>query len=313
MYNLIVVVDRYRNYQPRRYTRQPQKKNHKGLFVVLCVAFLLVGGRSVLNKVQATGGALSSSASTAPKLKPLIKAEPIATSTWNDISQKVGVIIDQNPGLDISVAVIDVSTNTKANYGIQDNFAGASTTKVLTAITYLHEAEAGRESMTKTINGKSIRTHLKQMVNQSNNDSWATLNKELTYAKIENYARSLGITSYTYKDNTITAGDEALLLQKLFKGELINETNQKLLLSFMQNTNNEDMIPKVIPSGATIYHKYGQLEDRLHDAAIVDYNNRPLVVVVYTKGGANDGSNYKIRTSLVKQLAQSVIETVYTL
>lgn len=79
----------------------------------------------------------------------------------------------------------------------------------------------------------------------------------------------------------------------------------------MQNTTDETMIPKVIPSGATIYHKYGILDDSLHDTAIVDYQNKPFVLTIYTK--SNDGSNSDTdyRRDAIKQLATSVFQTIY--
>ncbi len=250
-------------------------------------------------------------ASSTPKPAKKVTAEPIASNIWNDLNQQVTAIINENPKLDISVAITDVVTNTKANYGIQDNFAGASTTKVLTAVTFLHEAEQGRQSLTKQFGGMTAKQHIKLMINQSNNESWNILNTQVTYKKIEEYARSIGVSSYSAKGNVITASDEALVLQKLYNGDLLTDANKKLLLSYMQDTNNEAMIPKAIPEGATIYHKYGQLEDRLHDAAIVEYKERPVVLVIYTKGGAADGSNYSARTQLIQKISSTVFATIY--
>lgn len=80
----------------------------------------------------------------------------------------------------------------------------------------------------------------------------------------------------------------------------------------MQNTNNEDLIPRVKPSGATLYHKYGQLEGRLHDAAIIDYEGRPIVLVVYTKGdNTTDSAVLASRTKLIQDLAQVVFKNIY--
>jgi beta-lactamase class A len=312
MYNSYVMIDRYRNYQPYRPAAPRRKKRRSGLSTLVVVALLVFGGKTVWGKIQSSQSPKPAANST-PKPAKKVLAEPIPSTTWSDLNQKVNVLINQNPGLDISVAVIDISSSTKANYGIQDNFAGASTTKVLTAAAYLNAVENGSRSLTKTISGKSAKEHLRLMINKSDNNSWAALNSDLTYTKIKAFAHSLGISSYNPTKNLITASDEALLLQKLYSGNLLSDTNKKLLLSYMQNTNNEDMIPKVSPSGAKLYHKYGQLEDRLHDAAILDYKDRPLVIVIYTKGGASDGSNYTTRTKLVKDLAQTIIDTIYAI
>lgn len=304
------MIDRYRNYQPYRPTARRTKKRKSKLPFIIVVALLFFGGKVVMGKLQSISPT-SSAANSLPKPKPKISAEPISSTTWADLNQNVTAIINENPSLDISVAIIDVGSSTKANYGIQDNFAGASTTKVLTAAAYLDAVEDGMRSLTKTIDGRTAKEHLRLMINRSDNNSWASLNGDLTYTKIKAYANSLGMSSYNPSKNLITASDEALLLQKLYKGDLLNEEHKSLLLSFMQNTNNEDMIPVVTPDNAKLYHKYGQLEDRLHDAAIIDYKNRPIVLVIYTKGGASDGSNYASRTALIQQLAKTVIDTIY--
>lgn len=306
------MVDRYRNYQPR-YTqlREPKKKHHKRWLLLFVIAALVVGGKTLTSNAEPTKED-SPAPAAAQKPKPVIKADPISSTTWNDLGVKINALIAEQPKLDISVAVIDLNSNTSANYGIQDNFAGASTTKVLTAVAYLKKVEDGSRTLTQKVNGTAAQQQIKLMINQSNNDSWAALNKNLTYTALEAYAKSIGINSYKSKANTITASDEALLLKKLYKDELINAEHKALLLSYMQNTNNEAMIPKVLPAGATLYHKYGQLEDRLHDAAIIDYKQQPIVVVIYTKGGASDGSNYQTRVQLIQQFAQTVFDTVYT-
>ena len=304
------MVDRYRNYQPRRPSHKPKPKNHRIFYVLAAAALLLFGGKTVLGKVESEKSSESKTTSL-PKSKATIKADPITSNTWNDLNQKVSEIINQNSAVNISVAVIDISTNTKGNYGIQDNFAGASTTKVLTAAAYLHDVETGKSTLEETISGATADVQIRRMINQSNNTSWEALNATVGAERLESYAHKNGMSSYKYYGNLITSSDQALLLSKLYKKELLNDSHTKLLLSFMKNTNNEDMIPVVAPQGSTFYHKYGQLEDRLHDAAIIDYKNRPISLVVYTKGGASDGSNYASRIQLVQQLASAVITTIY--
>lgn len=138
------MVDRYRNYQPRRRPPVRQKKSHRGFYIFLLAIFLIFGGKSVIGKMQADKDKPQTKSSTVPKPKKTVNAEPISNTTWDSLSQKVNAIISEQPGLDISVAVIDISSNTKANYGVQEAFHGASTTKVLTATAYLHDVETGK-------------------------------------------------------------------------------------------------------------------------------------------------------------------------
>lgn len=304
------MVDRYRNYHPQRHSRQVPRKKHRGLFMFILALLVFFGGKTLLAH-RTTDSTRETTTSTIPKPKKTVKAEPISSNTWNDLSQKVNAVINENPSLNIAVAVVDINTNTSANYGIQDNFAGASTTKVLTAVAYLHDVETGKRTLTEKFSGATAQVHLRRMINQSNNESWEALNTAVGSTRLELYAHEHGISSYKYYGNLMTSSDQALLLSKLYKQEFLNESNTRLLLSFMQNTNNETMIPAVKPSGSTLYHKYGQLEDRLHDSAIIVHNNRPIVLAIYTKGGASDGSNYTSRTKLIQSLATTVFSTVY--
>ena len=301
------MIDRYRNYQPRRRRSAPVKKHRVGRYLVLVLIIGFFGGKYIWSSMKKPINTTTSSASTKVKPKPKVTAEPLSSTTWTTLDQRINAVIAENPTLDISVAVIDIKTSTRANYGIQNNFAGASTTKVLTAAAYLHDIEAGKYAM--TAEGKN---QLRLMINRSDNTAWDTLNRKVGYNNLNIYAQSIGLSSFNWNGNIITASDQAILLEELYRRKLLSEENTTLLLSFMQNTNNEDMIPTVTPAGATLWHKYGQLEDRLHDAAIIEFKQRPLAVVIYTKGGATDGSNYTPRTQLVGRIAQTIFDTMYT-
>lgn len=306
------MTDRYRNYQPRYSPSQKRKRRKKtGVFnwqLLFLIVLLLGGGKFIVGKVTGHSEAQPTT-STTPKPAKKVLAEPITSTTWNDLNQKVTAIITENAPLNISVAVIDMTTNTKANYGVQEAFHGASTTKVLTAAAYLHDVEQGRSTLTENLGGGSAQSHIKRMINLSDNNSWAVLNSAVGHGRLDSYAKSNGINSYHYLGNLMTASDQALLLSKLYQRQLLNEEHTKLLLSYMQNTNNEDMIPKSKPGG-TLYHKYGQLEDRLHDSAILVYKDRPIVLVVYTKG-MSDGNVYSARTQMIQHIAKTVFDTIY--
>ncbi len=252
------MIDRYRNYQPQRRQHRRRKSHSKKWLVFIAVIAAFIAGKMILGIFDQTKEPVVSSSKTdVPKAKP--KPDEIATSTWNELETNVNAIIGQNPTIDISVSVIDANTSTSYNFGIQDNYAGASTTKVLTAAAFLSQVEAGTQKLDAPLGNSTARQQIKQMINRSNNESWALLNKAVGYTELEAYAKSIGANSYQWSGNIITAADEALILKKLYKRELINNDHTALLLSYMQNTNNEDMIPVVIPTGATFYHKYGQI------------------------------------------------------
>lgn len=310
------VNDRYRTYQPvynrPRHKRQPPKK-HRGRRFLVFIILISVGFYGYLHFFKNTDAATNVE-QTVKKVvkKKKVEAVPISDNTWNDMRTKVDAIIAANPGINIGVSVIDDKTGVKQDYGLQDPYHGASTTKVLTAAAFLHQVEQGKYTLSTPLGGRSANEHLRLMLNRSNNESWAALNSAVGYSQLTNYAHENGIASYQYIGNLMKPSDQALLLQKVYGRKLVNDEHTSLMLGYMQNTNNEDMIPVVAPAGSTFYHKYGQLDDRLHDGAIIDYKKRPLILVIYTKGGGNAyGTIYTARTQLIQTISKTVIDTFY--
>ena len=309
------MIDRYRNYQPiSRRPSEPKKPRHKGRRRLLTLSVLIA--LCVFGYFKITNSQDKSATNETPKPAPVVKtkvtATPIPATAWSDVEAQVNAAIVANPDLNIGVSIIDSKTNTKVDYGSQEAYAGASTTKVLTAAAFLHQVEQGKYTLQTMFSGRTAQEHIRLMLNRSNNESWATLNNAVGTSALTQYARDNGINSYNYVGNLMKPSDQALLLQKVYKRELVNDEHTKLMLSYMQNTNNEDMIPVVTPVDAVLYHKYGQLEDRLHDGAIIEYKKRPLILVIYTKGGATNGSIYGTRIALIQSIAKSVIDTFYT-
>jgi beta-lactamase class A len=222
-----------------------------------------------------------------------------------DLNQQLNTIFNQHSQISISVAFIDLDNDTIMNIGESQAFKGASTTKLITAIYFLHQVELGNASLNEMIGVQTAKWQLQQMIQQSNNDSWALLNHNLGYQNLNNYAHQIGLSSFDFDTNNIPASDEVLLLQELYNGQLLNQTHTDLLLSFMQDTNNEDLIPAALPSETTVYHKYGILDNNVHDVAIIKHNNKSFAIAIFTN--SNDPVNYQQRTELFHKITQIIL------
>jgi beta-lactamase class A len=66
--------------------------------------------------------------------------------------------------------------------------------------------------------------------------------------------------------------------------KVLDQEHTEQLLSSMHGTNFEDLIPAAVPAAVSVFHKYGLLDDELHDAAILSTSAGSYVLVVYTKG-----------------------------
>ena len=267
---------------------------------IIVVAAILATGYSITKKTSANTRSQNKETQEVTTISSAAAATQTAAAKAAFIAN-VQRAIQSYSSADIGVSMVDIDSGAQTDVGETAAFTAASTTKVLTAILYLHEVEQGTTTLDTDIDGTDAQTLLQKMINLSDNDAWASLNEFLGKPQLQAYAANLGLSSYDPYENTITPHDEAALLAKLYKGQLVSAEHAQLLYAFMQHTSNEDLIPAALPSDATIYHKYGYLGGELHDAAIISYKGHHIALTIYTKG--TDLSDYDARTTVFHTIA----------
>jgi beta-lactamase class A len=289
-----------------KHSRRPLK-----VFVaaIIVIAAILASGYSITKKTSAHTRTQTTEQKEATTISSAAAKVQEAAAKTTFISS-VQSAINGYTGADIGVSMVDLDTGAQTDVGESAAFTAASTTKVLTAVLYLHRVEQGSAALDTVIDGTDAQTLLQKMINLSDNNAWADLNDYLGKPQLQAYATALSLTSYDPYENTITPHDEAQLLAKLYDGELITQTHAQLLYSFMQHTSNEDLIPAALPSGATIYHKYGYLGGELHDAAIITYEGHHIALTIYTKG--DDLSDYDARTAVFHTITDAALTYMKT-
>lgn len=225
-----------------------------------------------------------------------------------ELDGQIGAIIAANSAYAVGVSLIDLSDGVVHGYGVQGNFVAASTAKILAASAYYHLVETGRASLSTPMGGSTAGTQIRQMVQQSNNNSWALILSAVGYWGIAAYAASIGIT-YDCTVNLLTPEEMARTLELLYTGRLLNARHTAQLLSYMQNTNFETLIPPAVPPGIEVFHKYGLLYGNLHDASILVKGGRAFVFVVYTRGLSY--SDMGPRTWIIQQLTRTVTDALF--
>jgi len=217
--------------------------------------------------------------------------------------------IQKYPYMDVGIAVIDIKTGDSQTYGVQNPFVAASTAKLLTAISYLHDVEKGSTTLSQQVGSRSAQDALKALIIDSDNDAWNDFNNGImSHAELTSYATSIGLTNYNPDTNTITPGNVAKLLSDLYQHKLINGEHTDLLLSYMAQAKEVEFITNTIPSNAKLYHKPGYLADRVHDAAIVDDGKRPFVLVIFSKSRST-GYNMTQGEALFKNITLATTQT----
>lgn len=292
----------YRRAEP---VHVPYRRNHRTLAVLLTVAGLLIGGFIFWP---------SDNKQDTPESVASVKAAKTYTPSDSQIAAmdaKIKETIRRYPGIQVSVAIQTINGDTKYQYGVTNPYDAASVGKLITAIDYLRDVEAGRRTMNQKINGIPATDAMRLMIEQSDNAAWEGFNGLIGHPELERYAQSVGLTNYDADTNTVTSSDVATLLAKLYQKKLLNSQHTGLLLSFMKNANEREHIVEAIGSSAIVYHKAGWLDDRVHDTAIVDDGSYPYVLVIFTKmnyGTFNKTAGQDIYKSITETTTQTFIE-----
>lgn len=217
------------------------------------------------------------SASPSASLDAAAPASAPAPGTVDEaLDARIKAILDANSQYQIGVALVDVSRDPGAadvhEYGVREEFVAASTAKVLAAAAYYHLVETGAASLDDPLGNYTAGFQLREMIQQSDNDSWSLIMDAVGHEQLTEYAGSLGV-SYDPEINTLTPAEMATILAGVYSGTLLTAGDTAQLLSYMQDTNYETLIPAAVPEGITVFHKYGLLDDELHDAAVLAQGN----------------------------------------
>ncbi|NUT71105.1 serine hydrolase [Pseudarthrobacter sp. C4D7] len=271
--------------------------------LILALAVLLVIVGTLTLAVVRSGPPLGAGVPA----QPAVPAAPVAAAPAS-LRDNVDKILQESDEYRIGLALADVSGGAELTFGDESTFTAASTAKILTAAAYYHLVELGQASLDDPMGDYDAAFQLKAMVNDSNNDSWLLLMDAVGYPQLTAYAASLGVT-YDPEQNLLTAADMALILKKLYAGELLDKDHTDQLLGYMQDTNNEDLIPAGSRSGVDVHHKYGEISGELHDAALLSYRGSTFALVIYTENPAgvpDDG-----QADVIRDLTKAVEDALF--
>ena len=224
------------------------------------------------------------------------------------LDAEINDVLRANSAYQVGVALIDMRDGVVHEYGVKTKFVAASTGKVLAAAAYYHLVETGKASLTAPMGASTAGQQIRQMIQQSNNDSWALILAAVGHKGLTDYAAALGIP-YDRTVNGLTPAEMGRTLAELYSGRLLNATNTAQLLSYMRDTNYELMIPAAAPPGVEVFHKYGLLQGYLHDASILVHGDRAYVFVVYTLGQST--ADIAAKTQVIHQLTATVTAALF--
>lgn len=262
---------------------------------------------------QSAATTAEAGASPSASLNAAVQASgPASGAVDAALDARIQAILAANSQYQIGVALVGLSQGAGSadvhEYGVREKFVAASTAKVLAAAAYYHLVETGAASLDDPLGSYTAGFQLREMIQQSDNDSWSLIMDAVGHEELTEYAASLGV-SYDPETNTLTPAEMATIVSRLYSGTLLNADHTAELLSYMQDTNYETLLPAAVPDGITVFHKYGLLGGELHDAGILARDGTAYALVIYTKG--KDLSDVPERTEVIHQLTQAVAGALF--
>lgn len=288
----------YSPYFGKNISSSSQKLSKKPVF--LLIVFFVVFAYLVINKL---------SVSSQPKTKSVISPTPTITqkkvkfSSPQELIQKLEKEITQAGGT-YSIYLYDI--NHKKGYGINEQtvFTAASLNKIpiLAALYYLagkneidlekiivpqsgdiQDYGTGSIRYDKPGTPYSIKTLARLMMEKSDNTAAYILGSLIIgLDKIQSLTNSWGLTQTDIVENKTSAKDMAILLIKMYKGEVTKPALILEMLGFMDKSDFDDRIPKGVPENIKVYHKTGDEVGKIHDAGIIDLPEKPYYLGILT-------------------------------
>ncbi|HWN98589.1 MAG TPA: serine hydrolase [Blastocatellia bacterium] len=108
-------------------------------------------------------------------------------------------------------------------------------------------------------------------------------------------------------NNTTTARDLMILLELIAEGRAGSKKASDEMLNVLLGQKFNEGIPAGLPAEARVAHKTGSITKAYHDAAIVYLpNHKPYVLVVLTRGLADENRAHKLAADISREVYESL-------
>lgn len=151
----------------------------------------------------------------------------------------------------------------------------------------------------------SLKTLAKLALQQSDNTAAHIIGNKIGEENIQKTIDQLGLTQTNMATNQTSAYDMYLLLKKIYNNEITTPAKTQELLGFMQDTDIEDRLPRLLPSGSVVQHKTGDIVGSIHDVGIIKYGDDIFCLSVLTSDIGKDERETK---ETISKIAKNVLD-----
>lgn len=242
---------------------------------------------------------------------------------------------------DLKKEIIKLIQNKKGNYGIyyanlksgetfgiseKERFTGASIHKIPIVATLYYLENKGKIRLDEQVTLQevdiqdygtgslryqkpgstySLKTLAKLSLKQSDNTAAHILSNKIGEENVQKTIDQFGLTQTNMASNQTSPYDMYLLFKKIYNNEVTTPAKTQELLGFMQDTDIEDRLPKLLPKGSLIYHKTGDAVGSIHDVGIIKNGNNIFFLGVLT---SDIGTDEKVTQETIAKIAKNVLD-----
>lgn len=270
-------------------------------WVVASAASLVVGAVVGASVYSTTHAAVAQAAARPTTTAAATEAPRIDQAQLQKLTDSLAVGIPATS----SLSIIDLTSGATAGHNADQQLVSASLYKLFVALAVYKAIDTGTLNASTPVASSNVEQCLNKMITVSDNECGVALGSLVGWEK-QNASLAAEGFNHTKLAQTAaeytSANDVAKLLQRLYAGTLLspNSNNQFLALLKAQKINNR--LPMGLPSGVTIAHKTGDLDNSVHDAGIVYAAGGAYVVSLMTTDWDNVGQAPATFASLSQKL-----------
>lgn len=267
-----------------------------------------------------------------------------AKAEWTKLATILEPIIDaaEEDGIEVAIALKDLSGiygGATVQLGSTGTYLAASTIKMALITALMQEVEAGTYSLDDTITvtpedvvggagvlqkekfpqDVTIERLANLMIIQSDNtatnalidlvgfDRVKALIEELGFEEMQLGRKMMTTANPPVEENYVNAAELIILLEKIYKSEIISESSRDQILAWMKNQQVKTKFGAALP-GKPIAHKTGELGDVSHDIGYFLEPGREVAIVVLTKVAKpeDSGKAQELGNPIVQRIAKAV-------
>ena len=147
----------------------------------------------------------------------------------------------------------------------------------------------------------SLKTLGKLMIQKSDNTAAYILARQtIGIEKIQKFVTDWGMVQTNIDGNLTSNADMELLLEKIYKGKLVNASLTKEMLSIMKDNEINDRLPAKLPEDALVYHKTGNGVGFIHDVGIIETPKSLYYVGIFTSDVSDEEKTINTIANLSK-------------